>query len=78
MISYKLMRLRHSNNRTEFCFLEKGDCPRYFGLRLHKLNVNSFIANIEEKKHMSVELDKVLQGYRTYPREIVRSIESND
>lgn len=78
VICYKLLKLKVCNRKLRLCFLEQGDCSRYFGLRLYDNGVKAFITNVEDAEHLKKELMKVLGGAGSLPDEIQSSIESSD
>lgn len=77
ILSIQIMRLRVINQKILTYFVETGECSKYFGLRVYDLGIDGLIPFIEKKAFLNQELDKVVQGLKTFPEDVIRSIEDN-
>lgn len=77
-LCHEILKLRVRNKDAHICFVECGDCSRYFGLRLYEIGVKSYITNIEDYDHFRNEFLKVVGGAESLPNELKSSIESSD
>ena len=74
----KLNFLRFYNPKLRIFFCELGNPSRFFGYRLHMLNVNGFIANIENKEETAKIISNILCGENYYPETIKDGLKKRD
>ncbi len=78
VLTYQILRLKVINEKILAYFVETGECSKYFGLRVYDLGIQGLIPYIEVKSKLKIELEKVIQGIKTFPEPVMRSIEEND
>ena len=77
VLKFKILSLRNLNRRLRIIFCESGDCSRFFGLRLYKLGVDGFVANIEKEQNFITKLRVMAASNRFFPQEVVDCINEN-
>ena len=77
VLKFKIKALRVYNKKLRIVFCEQGNCSTYFGLRVHKLNADGFISNIENTKEFSKVLREVLSGATYYPEDVKDNLNKN-
>lgn len=77
VLKFKIKALRVYNNKLRIVFCEQGNCSTYFGLRIHKLNADGFISNIENTKEFTKVMREVLGGVTYYPDDVKTSLNKN-
>ena len=74
-IENTLLRMERLKKNGLICFCECDKCSVYFGLRIKEHKADCFISEIEKNDHLKVELNKVLNGLRTFPEEVFMAVE---
>ena len=78
VIKYKLIEYKIINPHANIVFVEKGECPISFGLRLYSIGVNSFICNLENQDMVKDPFLRTFENLSYYPEEVLHSIRNNE
>lgn len=70
VMDHKIRELKFRHKERTLCFCETEECSVNFGIRVHELGADGFIAHIENSEHIRDELRNALAGKCTFPKEV--------
>ena len=66
-------KLKAINPEAFFVYVETGECPVFFGLRIHNIGINSFICGIENIKNVKKPFLMTFQQIEYYPEAVQKA-----
>ena len=70
ILKFTLIYLKTMNSRIRIIFCDRGGCNRDFGVRLHELEVDGYICELENEKSFVEKLRRLSNGDKCYPDEM--------
>lgn len=67
VMDHKIQEMKFRHKERTLCFCETEECSVNFGIRVHEMGADGFIAHIENAEHLRTELRNAMVGKCTFP-----------